>query len=301
MTGQEWNVKQESADEQTGVRFRSRKSALRVVPLKPTARPELGHELGWSTALSGVAGYVDTAGFLALFGLYTAHVTGDLVTTGAAIVEPRAPGLAVRVAMIPVFVLTVAATTLAVRSLRSRKIAPLAPLLGVMTLALAAFGLAGASLRLGPFNASSLLVVGGLGVAAMGIQNTLMRDMLSGLCPTTFMTGNITQLAMDLVEVVVPAGAPGPEQRASQRAEALRRLRRFGAPLAGFVVGTCLGAYLTAVYGLGAVVLPAAVTGGLGCSAWRRARTGSSARSAQGSASAGDGPRGVHRNAVARA
>ena len=36
-------------------------------------------------ALSLLAGYVDTAGFLALHGLFTAHVTGNFVTMGAAL------------------------------------------------------------------------------------------------------------------------------------------------------------------------------------------------------------------------
>src|SRR3954454_19234716 len=35
--------------------------------------------------LSLNAGYVDTAGFLALQGLFTAHVTGNFVTFGAAV------------------------------------------------------------------------------------------------------------------------------------------------------------------------------------------------------------------------
>ena len=39
--------------------------------------------------LSLNGGYVDTAGFLALQGLFTAHVTGNFVTFGAA-VTPRA-------------------------------------------------------------------------------------------------------------------------------------------------------------------------------------------------------------------
>jgi uncharacterized membrane protein YoaK (UPF0700 family) len=36
-------------------------------------------------ALSLTAGYVDTAGFLALQGLFTAHVTGNFVTLGASL------------------------------------------------------------------------------------------------------------------------------------------------------------------------------------------------------------------------
>ena len=38
------------------------------------------------TLLSFNAGYVDTAGFLALHGLFTAHVTGNFVTLGASLV-----------------------------------------------------------------------------------------------------------------------------------------------------------------------------------------------------------------------
>jgi uncharacterized membrane protein YoaK (UPF0700 family) len=36
--------------------------------------------------LGFVAGFVDTAGFLGLQGLFTAHVTGNFVTLGAALV-----------------------------------------------------------------------------------------------------------------------------------------------------------------------------------------------------------------------
>ena len=37
--------------------------------------------------LSVNGGYVDTAGFLALHGLFTTHVTGNFVTLGAALVQ----------------------------------------------------------------------------------------------------------------------------------------------------------------------------------------------------------------------
>ncbi|MGO8176255.1 DUF1275 family protein, partial [Rhizobium ruizarguesonis] len=43
-------------------------------------------KISLATVLSFDAGYFDTAGFLALQGLFTAHVTGNFVTFGAAVV-----------------------------------------------------------------------------------------------------------------------------------------------------------------------------------------------------------------------
>jgi uncharacterized membrane protein YoaK (UPF0700 family) len=44
--------------------------------------------LGISLGL--IAGYVDTAGFVALFGLFTAHVTGNFVLIGSELSTPSA-------------------------------------------------------------------------------------------------------------------------------------------------------------------------------------------------------------------
>src|SRR5258708_940196 len=71
-----------------------------------------GNDLVTAVLLSAVAGYVDTAGFLALFGLFTSHVTGNLVTAGAALARRAPEGVIARLAMIPIFMLSVAATTL---------------------------------------------------------------------------------------------------------------------------------------------------------------------------------------------
>ena len=52
--------------------------------------------------LSLNAGYVDTAGFLALQGLFTAHVTGNFVTFGAALVMGSS-GILAKLLALPVF------------------------------------------------------------------------------------------------------------------------------------------------------------------------------------------------------
>jgi uncharacterized membrane protein YoaK (UPF0700 family) len=61
--------------------------------------------------LSLNAGFVDTAGFLALQGLFTAHVTGNFVTLGAALVLGTS-GAVAKLLALPVFCIVVIATRL---------------------------------------------------------------------------------------------------------------------------------------------------------------------------------------------
>ena len=54
------------------------------------------------TLLSFAAGYIDTAGFMALHGLFTAHVTGNFVTIGAALVLGTS-GIVTKLLALPTF------------------------------------------------------------------------------------------------------------------------------------------------------------------------------------------------------
>ena len=66
--------------------------------------------------LSLNAGYVDTAGFLALQGLFTAHVTGNFVTLGAALVLGTS-GVLAKLLALPVFCVVILSTRLLAPSL----------------------------------------------------------------------------------------------------------------------------------------------------------------------------------------
>jgi uncharacterized membrane protein YoaK (UPF0700 family) len=217
--------------------------------------------------LSGVAGYVDSAGFVALFGLFTAHVTGDLVAIGVgAAVAPTQVALG-RMAMLPVFILSVAATACWVRSQRRSGRAPLPAVLGLLTWALALFAAIGAVLR--PFDATHagvIWVLGASGVAAMAVQNTLMRDVLPGSSPTTIMTGNLTQVTVDLVELLFPSSIESRRVQAVLRERARRRLSVLVPSVAAFTAGTVLGAIVTHLVGLASIVVPALAVG----AAWLR-------------------------------
>jgi uncharacterized membrane protein YoaK (UPF0700 family) len=221
--------------------------------------------------LGAIAGYVDTTGFLALYGMFTAHITGDIV---ASVAEHSATEIMTRLAMLPIFMISVAVATVLARATRRDGDAALCPLLGLMTAALAVFCATGVLLQ--PFMAGpanwAVGLVGGTAVAAMAIQNMIMRDALNSWTPTTIMTGNLTQVTIQLVELVVAATEPDSEKRARIRKGARARLAKFGLPLAGFISGATLSAVLTRQYGFWSVGVPTVVVASLTAWHWRRDR-----------------------------
>src|SRR5262245_47754555 len=155
-----------------------------------------------SALLGFTAGYVDTVGFVALFGLFTAHVTGNFVLIGSELVHPS-QGVLLKFLAFPAFILAVAAARLlALASERAGR--PVRrTLLLLQIVLLAACMLCG--WRAQPIvdaGAPWVLATGMLGAAAMGVQNAAARLAFSELTPTTVMTGNVTQIVLDLVDVL---------------------------------------------------------------------------------------------------
>jgi uncharacterized membrane protein YoaK (UPF0700 family) len=152
--------------------------------------------------LSFNGGFVDTAGFLGLAGLFTAHVTGNFVTLGAALVMGT-HGIIGKVLALPAFVLTIALARLAGSALRARQKPVLRILLGAeVGLLFAFFALA---VAFGPFpnpDSVTALLTGFAGIAAMALQNAVQRVHLSNLPPTTLMTGSTTQATIDAVDLL---------------------------------------------------------------------------------------------------
>jgi len=205
--------------------------------------------------LAGVAGFVDTAAFVGLQGLFAAHVTGNFVLLGAALVLGTG-GILAKLATFPVFVLSIVVTRLLERR------AGLPRLLLAMAALLAVFALLG--LLLGPFrdpDATALIVTAIFAVAAMGIQNALGRTLLSAVMPTTIMTGNTTGAVLALTDWVA-AGLPPPERA---------RLRGVALVLGGFAAGCGLGAAGLLLVGFWALALPIAALAWLSSAA--RSRT----------------------------
>ena len=204
--------------------------------------------------LAFVAGFVDAAAFIALTGLFTAHVTGNFVLIGAELIA-TSTGVLAKLLALPTFILAVALTRLIALALERRGAPPLRPLLALEAAVLIAFALAGAALSpLGSPDGAAAIGVGMLGVAAMGIQNGIGRLAIGHLAATTVMTVNVTQAVIDLTDHA--CGATLGEQ-------ARTRLRRTLSAVLAFAVGALAGAFGIALLSFWCVLAPALVLIGL--------------------------------------
>ncbi|MFC7051811.1 YoaK family protein [Hansschlegelia quercus] len=195
-------------------------------------------------ALSLNAGFVDTAGFLALHGLFTTHVTGNFVTLGAALVT-GASGTLAKLLALPLFCVVVALATLLGHLLARAKMSPLRSLLFLQFLLLVAASVL--AVQFGPFpngDAPTALAIGGALVAAMAIQNAAQRLHLSAFPPTTIMTGTTTQIMIDVAELMRR------DMRDDVRAAAKARLKRMSLAVAVFALG-CAAAAIFFAYAPG--------------------------------------------------
>ncbi|HYP89455.1 MAG TPA: DUF1275 family protein [Polyangiaceae bacterium] len=224
--------------------------------------------------LSGVAGYVDAAGLLSLAAMFPAHITGELVTESIALTAgQRAPG-ATHLWALPSFVVAVALAAVVARLERRAGRAPVPTLLMLVALGLLAFALSGAVSR--AFPGLEPMLLGRIGaccaVAAMGFQNALMREALNGSAPTTFMTGNLTQLVIELVDHVFSWGRKPGIMGDVERSVSRARLRTAATALASFLAFAALGAVLTRSFGALSALLPASLVGVLSWQAFRERR-----------------------------
>jgi uncharacterized membrane protein YoaK (UPF0700 family) len=91
-----------------------------------------------------------------------------------------------------------------------------------------------------------ILPIGISGVIAMAIQNALMKEakgVFKSYIPTTVMTGNTTQLTIDVVQFFLAKFASTQTEATQMEAsESLERICRFVPTIAGFALGGLLAA-----------------------------------------------------------
>jgi uncharacterized membrane protein YoaK (UPF0700 family) len=199
--------------------------------------------------LSVTAGYVDTAGYLALQGLFTAHVTGNFVTIGASLVSGSSGTLAKLLAL-PTFCVVIVASRWMSFVLLARGLPTLRTMLGLKVALLAAAAVL--AIKFGPFSngdSGAALATGLVLVSAMAIQNTLQRIDLSSSPPTTVMTGTTTQIMIDIADFV--RSMPDDKRRVARG-----RLARMSVSVLAFASGCATAALFYARTGIYCFLIP---------------------------------------------
>jgi uncharacterized membrane protein YoaK (UPF0700 family) len=214
----------------------------------PDQRPQ--HAFDWLlvAVLSMTAGSVDLIGFLAFGGLFTAHITGNIVILAAHYITGGFSRIGPLIA-VPVFIAVLGTVVWSFedkpkhQTLRALLILHAALLTGFFAV----------STALGPFanpGGAVAASVGMLGVAAMATQNALVKLDLPGFPTTAVLTANTVQLTIELTSLV--RGNTLPEQMALAR----RRIRMTLPAFAGFIAGCTTGGLLEVHFGLRALAFP---------------------------------------------
>jgi uncharacterized membrane protein YoaK (UPF0700 family) len=198
--------------------------------------------------LSLIAGSTDIIGFLGLNGLFTAHITGNLVVLAAHIVAGD-PTIFSYILSVPAFMIMLFLTRLLAGGLERAGISTLRPLLLLQLFFLFAF--LSVCVVAGPWgDADAILAItaGMSGVAAMAVQNALVQISLTNTPSTAAMTANVTHFMLDLGEALVGRD----HAQAGARARAMRTFP----VIVGFTIGCVLGAAFEAAAGLWSLALP---------------------------------------------
>ena len=207
--------------------------------------------------LSFISGFVDTAGFIALGGVFTAHVTGNFVLAGASLVRSNTEGVFAKLAMFPIFVAAVGLSYWLACFMEKKNKNALFVLMILEAVFLLAFAAVGfyfqpeSSLKM---TETQVSIAGALGVSAMAIQNAFMKLHLSKMTMTTVMTGNVTQFSIDLVKLGF--GVLHSSDGKESLSEVKTRLGKVGVVLLGFLFGAIAGAFLFANFALLSILLP---------------------------------------------
>jgi uncharacterized membrane protein YoaK (UPF0700 family) len=204
--------------------------------------------------LGFLAGYVDTLGFLALFGLFTAHVTGNFILIGAALADPEHSSVLLKLLAFPAFIAGVALARILTIAFEGRPAAALRPALVLQLLLLLGFmGFGLAATPVGSAPGPLATIAGLLGACSMGVHSAVSRLLLGHLAPTSMMTGNVTEIVIDMVDLARGERDPGLKARFS----------KFIWPLLAFALGCVCAAFGFHRFGFAALVVPCLILLGL--------------------------------------
>lgn len=185
-------------------------------------------------ALCFIAGFVDVIGFMSVLGTFVGHITSNITIAGAAFSHHNGR-YALRLALLPIFIIAVALATAVNHWARVRRFNPERILLATEAVFLVVFMWSGAALQTYARNQPpelTIIAVASLAVFAMGVHNAATRE-ARAMPTTTAMTANLTQFVMDVTDLCVAA-----PNRASLQVHARRGALVLGSFVAGAAIGT---------------------------------------------------------------
>lgn len=166
--------------------------------------PPKGRVRAVTAVLGVVAGFGDAVGFLILFGVFTAHMSGNTTHFGVSVAEGEWTDALVRFFPIVMFVVAIGIGTAVVETVRRRgaERERLAPLLVTEVALLVAFmAITHWALdndRLRPAS-GTFFILAALLTTSMGLQTAVLRRVGGLTVHTTFISGMLTQVAVGTV------------------------------------------------------------------------------------------------------
>lgn len=195
--------------------------------------------------LTIIAGYCDTITFVAADKIFSAHVTGNFIVFAYQMIKGSDGDAWIKLLTFPVFMLSVMAGGWITARFSNRHFLLLCE--GVVLLAGGAI-----AYSLGYVDHSEITwpmyLVTMIVVFAMGLQNAFGKLYAKETYgPTTMMTGNVTQFALD-IRAFCNSGF--------KNADFLSGVNKGLITLGGFLIGCILGAWVGQLFGLAGIVLP---------------------------------------------
>jgi uncharacterized membrane protein YoaK (UPF0700 family) len=223
---------------------------------------KLGINVWWLTLLlASVAGFCDTITFVSADQVFSAHVTGNFIVFAYDVVTGSDVRAWIKLMTMPVFIIAVMTGGWMIGKWPNRYLLLLAESILLIAGGLVALGLklSGAIQLHWPVYTVVALVV-----FAMGLQNAFGKVFSKETHgPTTMMTGNVTQAALDFGNLF-RSKFKDTETRVS--------LKKLGVNIGGFLAGCLLGAVLGKQVGLTALALPGLVLATFQSIQWKKSK-----------------------------
>lgn len=209
---------------------------------------EQQHSINWVTfLLAWVAGFCDTATFVAGDNIFSAHVTGNFIVFAAQVVTETDSGSSwLKLLTFPVFVVAVImGGWLAERSQRKYRILYTEGIILIFG-GIAAFLL---PMIKGIDEKAIVYFAVLVSVLGMGLQNAFGKLYAKETFgPTTMMTGNVTQASLDMGNLIRKGITGDGLSLASFKKQLIT--------IGGFLAGCVIGAMLSKWLGLSAIIIP---------------------------------------------